>query len=176
MLNTNAAGGDSFHVAADSLGLSLSGPLSVTFTDVSISTVVPYIYVTSGTTQGGGPLSLDTFPNTQFTASDSEFAAQGFRIVNPGDVFGLAHVSYSVSSTTGSGTETLTIDAGPTTSLADENGNALPFTILNGSISVVPEPWAMAQAATAAMIGLVCWWRRDKRGVSLARSGCIRPR
>ena len=56
--------------------------------------------MTSGTTQGGGPLSLDTFPNTQFTASDAEFAAPGFRTVNPGEAFGLADVSYAVSSTT----------------------------------------------------------------------------
>ncbi len=168
LLNTNAAGGDSFHVAADSLGLSLSGPLNVTFTDVSISTIVaPYIYVTSGTTQGGGPLSLDTFPNTQFTASDSEFAAPGFRTVNPGDTFGLVHVSFTVSPTTALGTDTIAIASGPTTSLSDESLNSLPFTILNGSISVVPEPCALAQAATAAMIGLgYWWWRRGKGAVA----------
>jgi hypothetical protein len=180
LLNTNPAGGDSFNVAADSLGLSLSGPLSVTFTDVSISTVTPYIYVTSGTTQGGGPLSLDTFPNAQFTASDSEFGPLGFRTVNPGDVFGLAHVSYSVSSTTGNGTDTIMIAAAPTTSLSDENGNSLPFAITNGLIAVgvpVPEPRALTQATiAAAMIGLGYWWRRDKGAVALTRSGRIRPR
>ena len=169
LLNTNPAGGASFNVAADSFQLSLSGPLSVTFTDVTINTVVPYIYVTSGTTQGGGPLSLDTFPNTQFTASDSEFAAPGFRTVNPGDVFGLAHVSYSVSATTANGIDSLTITPGPTTSLSDENGNSLPFTIANGSISVgaVPEPWALTQATiAAALIGLGYRCRRSKRAVT----------
>ena len=168
LVNTNPAGGASFHVAADSLGLSLSGPLSVTFTDVSINTIVPYIYVTSATTQGGGPFSLDTFPNTQFTASDSEFASPGFRVVNPGDTFGLAHVSYAVSPTTATGTETIAFVA-LSTSLSDENGNALPFATSNGSISVglVPEPAALTEAATAALLGLGSfWWRRRRRAAA----------
>src|SRR5262245_66647446 len=36
LVNTNAPGSASYDVAADSLGLALAGPLSVTFTDVSI--------------------------------------------------------------------------------------------------------------------------------------------
>src|SRR5262249_52342784 len=85
LVNTNPAGGASYDVAADSIELAVLGPLGATFTGVSIdTTTAPYIYVTSGTTVGGGPFSLDTFPNTQFTASDSEFAAPGFRTVSPG--------------------------------------------------------------------------------------------
>src|SRR5262249_16887387 len=48
LVNNNPAGGASYDVAADSLGLSLVGPVNITFTDVSINTIVPYIYVTSG--------------------------------------------------------------------------------------------------------------------------------
>src|SRR5262245_4822509 len=56
LVNTNPAGGASYDVAGDSLGLSLVGPLSATFTGVSIQTVAaPYIYVTSSTTVPGGP-------------------------------------------------------------------------------------------------------------------------
>jgi hypothetical protein len=150
LVNTNLAGGGSFDIAADSFGLSVGGPLSITFTDVSINTIAPYIYVTSGTTQGGGPLSLDTFPNTQFTASDAEFAAAGFRTVNPGDTFGLAHVSYVVSSAAPIGTDTISFSS-LTTSLSDENLNPIPFTISNGSIGI-PEPSAMTEAATAVLI------------------------
>jgi hypothetical protein len=161
LVNTNPAGGAGFDVAADSFGLSLMGPLSITFTDVSINTIVPYIYVTSGTTvPGGGPLSLDTFPNTQFTASDSEFAAPGFRTVNPGDTFGLAHVSFAVSPTAPLGTDTINF-VSSATSLSDNNGNSIPFSLVSGSISVVPEPSALIEAATAALIGLgAFWWRR----------------
>jgi len=164
LINSNAAGGDSYNVSADTVVVSLSGPLGVAFTDVTIDTIAPYIYVTSGTTQGGGPLSLDAFPNVQFTASDAEFAAPGYRTLNPGDVFGLAHVSYSVDSSTPSGRETILIAADPITSLSDVSGEALLFTIINGSITmVIPEPSALMQAATATMIVLICWRRREKR-------------
>jgi len=168
LVNTNPAGGASYNVAADSFELSLSGPVGVTFTGVSINTIVPYIYVMSGTTvPGGGSLSFDTFPNSQFTASDSEFAATGFRTVGPGDTFGLAHVSFTVSPTAALG-DTIAIASGTATSLSDENGNAIPFAISNGLIAVpappVPEPCALAQSATAAMIGLGFWWWRRGKG------------
>jgi hypothetical protein len=161
LTNTNPTGGASYDVAGDSFQLQLSGPLDASFTDVSINTVAaPYIYVTSGTTQGGGPLSLDTFPNMLFTASDSEFASPGFRTVNPGDVFGLAHVSYSISSTTPNGIDTISFS---NVSLTDINGNAIPVSISNGVIAVgmaIPEPSALIQGATAALIGLgASWWR-----------------
>jgi hypothetical protein len=127
--------------------------------------VVPYIYVASGTTQGGGPLSLDTFPNTQFMASDSEFAAPGFRTVNPGDTFGLARVSFAVSPLSPLGTDTIAF-VSPATSLSDSSGGPIAVALVSGSIStsVVPEPAALIQAATAALFGLgLVWWRRSGR-------------
>src|SRR5262245_59511403 len=147
LVNTNPSGGARYHVAADSLGLSLAGPLSITFTDVSINTIAPYIDVTSGTTQGGGPLSLDTYPNTQFTASDSEFAAPGFLTVNPGDTFGLAHVAFAVSPTTAGGTDVIALDS-LATSLSDSTGDLIPVALVGGSIRVgfVPESAALTQA------------------------------
>jgi hypothetical protein len=174
LVNTNLAGGGSFNVAADSFALSLAGPLSATFTDVSINTIVPYIYVTSGTTVPGGlPLSLDTFPNTQFTASDAEFALPGFRTLNPGDVFGLGHVSFAIDPSTPNGMDSIVIASDATTSLSDIDLNPIPFTIANGSITVgalaVPEPAALTQAALAATIGVgAFWWRRWKQ-VATAR-------
>jgi hypothetical protein len=169
LVNTNPAGGASYDVAADSLGLSLAGPLSVRFTGVSIHTVAaPYVYVTSGTTAGGGPLSLDTFPNTQFTASDSEFAASGFRAVNPGETFGLAHVSFAISPKSPLGTDTIAFTS-TATSLSDQNGNPIAVSLVNGSIgtattSAVPEPSALIVVPMAALIGLgSSWWRRRRQ-------------
>ena len=162
LVNTNPAGGASYDVAADSIELALLGPLSATFTGVSINTTTaPYIYVSSGTMNGGGPFSLDTFPNTQFTASDSEFAAPGFRVVSPGETFGLAHVSFAISPSSTGGTDTIQF-VFPGTSLSDINGNAIPFTT-----ATVPEPAALTQAATAALLGLGSfWWRRRRRGAA----------
>ena len=163
--NTNSpSGGASFDVAVDAFTLGLSGPLDVTFTAVSIATVAaPYIYVTSGTTvPGGSPLSADTFPDTQFTAGDSEFAAPGFRTVSPGATFGLAHVSYTVSPTTSNGIDTIGF---LNVSLTDLNGAGITTTISNGSIRVgaVPEPSTLIQFATAVLFGLGLFWRRRRR-------------
>jgi len=164
-------GGASYDVSSDQFVLSLSGPLGITFTGVSIATdpvAAPYIFVSSGTTQPGGPpLSMDTFPNTQFTGVDLEFASPGFRTVNPGDTFGLAHVSYAVSSSTPNGIDTITIAPSPASFLTDLAGNQISFAIANGSIAVgtvVPEPWALTQASTAVLIGLGLVWRRRRRG------------
>ena len=164
VLLTNS-GTTSVDVSTDSFQLGLSGPVDASFTGVSINTVAPYIYVTSGTTvPGGAPLSLDTFPNTGFTASDSEFAAPGFRVVMPGQSFGLANVSFSISATTPNGLDTLSF---LNVSLTDINGADIPVTTSNGSIqvgpAVIPEPSTLIQATTALLIGLgVAWWRRRR--------------
>ena len=155
IMNTNSPGGSSFDVAGDFIGLSLTGLAGVEFTGVSITTTsAPYIYVVSGTTQGGGPFSLDTFPNTQFLASDAEFGPLGFRAINPGDVFGLANVTYTVApnATPGTGVLTITTD----TSLSDATGANVPFTSPpnGGAFTVsaaIPEP----TSATLLAIGSV---------------------
>jgi hypothetical protein len=162
--------GAGFDVSSDQFVLSLSGPLGITFTGISIATnpvTAPYIFVLSGTTLPGGlPLSTDTFPNTTFTGADSEFALPGFRTVNPGDTFGLAHVSYAVSPSTPNGIDTITIAPPPATLLTMVEGTPISFGITNGLITVgtvIPEPWALTQAATAVLIGLGLVWRRRPR-------------
>ena len=164
LVNTNPTGGTSYEVSSDQFVLSLSGPLGITFTGVSIDTVAaPYIFVSSGTTQPGGlPLSIDTFPNIQFTGADTEFALPGFRTVNPGDTFSLAHVSYTESSFSPGGTDTITIAPFPDSLLTDLADNPIPFGITNGSITI-PEPWALTQASTAILVGLGLVWRRRVR-------------
>jgi hypothetical protein len=164
LVNTNAAGGASYGVSLDSLDLALSGSAGVSFTDVTINTIVPYIYAVSATTlPGSDPLNFGiTFPNAGFTVADSDGADPFFQTVNPGDTFGLAHVSYEVSPTF-SGTDTITIASlNVGTSLSDINGNLIPFTAVNGSISI-PEPSTLIQAATALVIGLGAVWRRRPR-------------
>jgi hypothetical protein len=164
LVNTNPAGGTSYQVASDQFVLSLSGPLGIMFTGVSIDTVAaPYIYVSSGTLQPGGPpLSTDSFPNTTFTGADIEFALPGYRTLNPGDTFGLAHVSYALSSNS-FGTDTITIAPSPMSLLTDVAGNPIEFGIVNGSITAVPEPWALTQASTAVLVGLGLLWRRRRK-------------
>jgi hypothetical protein len=169
LVNTNSPGGAGYDVSGDEFILSLLGPLGITFTDATIATdpvTAPYIFVLSGTTlPGGSPLSMDTFPNTQFTGVDLEFASPYYRTVNPGQTFGLAHVSYAVSSSTPNGIDTITIAPSPESLLTDLAGNSIPFGITNGLIAVgtvIPEPWALTQAATAVLVGLGLFWRRRR--------------
>ena len=115
----------------------LSGSPGVAFTDVTINTTVPYIYTVSATTlPGSDPLNFGiTFPNTGFTVADADGASPFFQTVNPGDTFGLATSPTSVSPTF-SGTDTITIASlNVGTSLSDIDGNPIPFTAMNGSIS-----------------------------------------
>ncbi len=165
LLLVNNPGAGSFNIAADQFTVSLSGPAGISFTDVSIATdpvAAPYIFVSSGTLQSPFP-PLATVSPTSFTALDAEFASPFYRMVNEGDTFGLAHVSYSVDPTTPIGTtDTLTISPSPGNSFifTDDTGNFItaPVVITNGSItagpSAVPEPWALTQAATAVLMGL----------------------
>ena len=69
--------------------------------------------------------------------------APGFVTLNPGDLFGLAHVTYSVDSGAPAGPVVVSlVPAG--TSLSDNNGGPVSFTTSNGTITIsttsVPEP------------------------------------
>jgi hypothetical protein len=96
----------------------------------------------------------------------------------PGQSFGLANVSFSVSATTPNGLDTMSF---LNVSLTDINGNAIPVTSSNGSIqvgpAVIPEPSTLIQATTALLIGLgVGWWRRRRqRGSASGRGSSARP-
>ena len=159
LTNAGLAGDPIFHVAADTFRFSITGTPGVTFTGVTIATTTPYLFATSATTLGAGPLSLDTFPNATFLASDAEFAPQGFRALSPGDAFGIAEVSYSVDPGAVAGPRTLGF--GPGTSLSDENSNSLAFGTTAGTFDVtpisVPEPstWLLTMIG-----GATCYLRR----------------
>jgi hypothetical protein len=168
--NTNLAGGDSYDVSADTLELTLSGPAGITFTDVTIGTVAPYIYVQSGTTLPGG-LPLDdgiTFPNTDFTVGDSEWNPPDYyRSIGPGDVYGLARVSYSVGmSATAGSVDPIAI--GANTGLTEVDGiTPIPFTAQGGAIAIstVPEPSSLILMACAVVgVGVVTNCRRGRAG------------
>ena len=162
--NDNPVGGDSFFVAGDSLDFALSGLPGVMFTDATIATAIPYLFALSGTTQGAGPLSLDSFPNTAFFASDAEFASPGFAEIAPGMSFGVAHVSFTVDPSAASGDRGLILGAG--TSLSDIGGGPIEFTTSDGvlTISSVPEPSTWLLLASGVVCSFVF-----RRGLSGAK-------
>jgi hypothetical protein len=160
--NTNGPGGPDFDVSAFIMELALSGPPGVQFTSVTINTTIPYLFVSSGTLQpGADPFSTDSFPNTDFLASDAEFAPAGFRTVSPGQTFGLAHVFYTVDSATLPGVGSLTF--GPGTSVSDGVLQPLPFDTLDGTFTVVGVPEPSSLLLTASGLGLALLARRGRR-------------
>jgi hypothetical protein len=163
----------SYHLSSDSVKLALAGLSGVSFTSATIATTgifngtaYSYIYQQTGTT-ASDPLSYDPFPNTLFTASDSEFASPYYRSVGAGSVFGLVHVGYTASASASAGTGSISFqDVGAGTSLSDENGKALAFTTKDGTFTVaaVPEPGSLLLGLIGfGTGGLAHLWRRGRR-------------
>jgi len=160
--NTNGTNGTSYDVAGDTVELGLTGPSGVNFTGVSIATADTYIYAVSATTQGS-VFSYSTFPGTVLETFDFDVSSVGFREIDPGQTFGLVHVTYSVAAGAAPGTGSLTF--GPDTSLSDPTGaNIADFTAPAGSFTVssVPEPSSLILLAAGVVAVSLC--RARKRG------------
>ena len=167
----NTAGGSTADVAADYLDISISGPAAITITDVTMSTAATYIFAQSFDADYGLSLVTSMTP-TSFESNDSGDVANGYpgyQVVNPGETYGLAHVDFTVSASAPLGSsDTISIDSiNIGTSLSDNNYNLLPFTPVSGTVFTgsIPEPSALIQGATAALIGLgALGWRRRSAG------------
>jgi hypothetical protein len=142
-----ATTGDTAQVAGFSSEILVSAP-GIEFTAVDTGTIAPYIF---GTLQFA-PLSASTFPGTDIVGSDVYFAGP-FVSVDSTPV-GLMHVSFSVSSGTQAGPVTVTLES-TGSSVSDANGDALAFSMVNGTITVVPEPGAICLLAIGATAYLV---------------------
>jgi len=156
--------GGSYQVAADTIELSLSGLAGVSLTDVSIATTTSYLFVDPGVTNGGGPFSLDAFPNTAFQAADSEFGSLGYVQIDPGVKFGIAHVSFLVDPGAALGERGLILGAG--TSLSDINGDPIGFEAIDGVVNVVPEPSTVVLVSVGMLCSLAYARKRGLRGDS----------
>ena len=162
IMNTNGINGTSYDVTADTVELALTGPSGVNFTGVSIATADTYIYAVSATTQGS-VFSFSTFPGTSLETFDFDLSSLGYREIDPGQMFGLVHVTYSVAANAAPGTGSLTF--GPDTSLSDQFGNNITdFTAPAGSFTVssVPEPSSLILLAVGGVS--VLFWRARNRG------------
>jgi hypothetical protein len=151
--DTDPLGSTPFHVLADSIKLTLTGA-GVTFTAATTSSSnggTPYIYTDSFSNDFlGGSIDFaypaSSFPATSFIGADSSADGITPTILNPGDVFALGLISYTVdrAATPGNVVTIGFADLGGGTSLADEQFNpVIPgvFTTQSGSIMItVPEP------------------------------------
>jgi hypothetical protein len=150
--------GGTFNVASDTVELSLTGLSGVTFTNVSIATVTPYIYGADSATTGGSTFTFSTFPGTQVEVFDF-LLSLGAITIGPGSQFGLVNVQYSVApGATPGASGTLTF--GPDTSLADATGGLVGFTAQDGSITIattsIPEPSTAVLLAIGCTAAVVC--------------------
>jgi hypothetical protein len=153
-----------YNVAADSIEIALGQMLSgVSFTGATNATDATYIYTDSGAGPSGSSLSFDNFPNTTFTASDSQFPPQGssdplYQAIAPGATFGLVNVTYSVDPLAIASTGAISFqDIGGGTSLSDTNGDAIPFTVRNGSFTISPAALTPEPASIVSLlIGVAC--------------------
>jgi hypothetical protein len=181
LVDTDPTGTPGYNLAGDSLQVVLSGSAgsSIQFTNATINTVsAPYIFTQSLDGNNGFPLFTNTLPSTVLMTSDVGDVIgsyPGYTTVNPGETFGLANVSYTVSTSAPAGTsDAITfVLANGATSLSDPNGVAIPFTVMNGSIgTVVPEPSSLTQGTIAALTGvglmLVLRVRARARGARFA--------
>jgi hypothetical protein len=111
-------------------------------------------------------LAAESFPNATFHAIDTEFSPPGFRIINPGDTFGLVNVGYSIAGNAAPGVRDLVL--GPDTGLSDTNGAPIAFASTDGTLTVTagapstPEPSALVLLASGAGLGLIAFTRRGR--------------
>ena len=160
--------GGTFAVGGFSVELRVAPGSGVNFTAVDGKTVAaPYLF---GTVQMP-PLSLDGLPTKDLSVLDSDAAPPGFITLNPGDVYGMEHVTYLVAPGTPPGAITVSIvgltGPAPTTQVDDVAGLPFAFTATNGTISVtaaVPEPCSLWLSSTALIgISLIVRSRKARR-------------
>ena len=169
LTNTNPAGGTSYDVAGFSFELSVPAGSGVQFTGEALRLSAPLTSsrgLESASIDPTFTLSLDSFPNTQFSGSDTEFTYPSIA-VGPGAVFGLGLISYSVSPQAPAGNVPISFVL-PGSSVSDPSGRAIADFqtdssngIIHVGVSTIPEPSSFLLATIGiAAIFLACLCKR----------------
>jgi len=149
-------------IADFSVDVLLSDTSNVTFGGIDNATTAPYIFSITGSSPPG--FSSQLLP-MEAVGSD---LSSSFQVVNPGDTWGLASLTYLVDESAPLGTVVgATLEPTPVflplpggTSLSDASGAPVPFTMVNGTITVqnptaIPEPASVTLLGISGMILLV---------------------
>jgi hypothetical protein len=159
-------------VAAFGVDVLLTDTTFVTFTAIDNATTAPYIFSITGSFDGG--FTSQILP-MEVTGTDVALTAG--QVVNPGDTWGLAHISYLVDPSAPLGTVVpMVLEQFPQnfasggTSLSDPTGAGIPFAGLgsNGTITVgqaIPEPASVVLLGISGVIFLAAG-----RGIARRRS------
>ncbi len=154
--------GGTFQVGGFQIELAVGAGSGLTFTAADTNTLEPYIF---GTYQSAPfPFAPNPFPNMDFVAGDTDMTAPGFVTLNPGDVLGLAHVSFAVAAGTPPGGIDVML-VGANTGLNDVTGAPVPAGTADGTVTVaaVPEPSALALGSVGGALLLAFGRRRRRR-------------
>ncbi|HEX4793402.1 MAG TPA: hypothetical protein VH370_06400 [Humisphaera sp.] len=154
-------------VTISAFAFELSVGPSITLTDVTNATASPYIFDGLGF---GPELTFDS-PGQNMTASDFFSIAFAGTTIGTAATVGLGHVFFDVAASASS-PQTVTIVAGPGTSLSDENATDVAINALvNGTITIpttaVPAPSAaLGGGALLCMLATGIWIRRRRRPIA----------
>jgi hypothetical protein len=128
---------------------------AVTFTGTTFNTVTG-TYIFAGNSLFGPNLNLNA-PGQAMDGEDLAAAPGSFTALAPNEILALGNVSFDVAGNAVPGsTAAVTINSAPAlTSITDNNGDSLAFSLLSGSVTIVPEPGTFWGAGLA----LVVWMR-----------------
>jgi hypothetical protein len=155
VLQNNSA--SAVNIASFSVDVLLSDTTNVNFTGINNATITPYIFSLTGSSPPGFTGNL-----LPMEASGMDLSA-GAQVVNPGDTWGLADISYLVDPAAPLGTivpvalELTPVFLPPSggTSLLDPTGAPVPFSMVDGTITVgtasVPEPASVTLLAISSL-------------------------
>lgn len=162
LANTNLPGGSTFDVASFTFEILVPSNSGVHFTSATTATsAAPYIFFGTGgaSVDPSFQLSVDGFPNTDVSASDTEFSFPSIP-VGPGQTFGLGRISYSVDPQAPTGDVPISfIPSG--TSLSDGLGNPIVFAtdsrngVIHIAANAVPEPSTLRITASAIAFAIL---------------------
>ncbi len=156
LTSTEAAGGQSFDVAAFSFQLTVPTTAGVQFTAGSTATVAaPYLFDGTGTATVDPTFTLANVPppKTTVTGSDAEWTYRSIAVA-PEAVFSLGLISYSVGPSAPGGDVPISfISSG--TSLSNASGTEIDLTtddhagVIHITGTAVPEPSSLVLVASA---------------------------
>ncbi|MDE3165955.1 MAG: hypothetical protein KGN36_09125 [Acidobacteriota bacterium] len=138
-------GASAQNIAGFGLAIATTDP-DITFTGADFSTLLPYVFAGDSWDVANGFAFVTSAPGQTLSASDLSNSGTGNDIAAATSV-GLARVLFSVSGGATAGAFPVTLTAYPATSLNDSTFANVPFTSVDGSITIqagtaVPEPSA----------------------------------
>jgi hypothetical protein len=169
LTDTDPTGSTPFNVGTFAFSVSVANS-QISLTNVNGLSATNYIFAgNSFDLINGIPLLNSSVPGQSLQAADT--ANVGGTFLSPGSAFLLGEVTFDVSASAPTGPSTIQFDlTGGATSLSDPNGNVLPFTVEDGSITIangvatVPVPGSLALAMIAGVsVGVVTCCRRWQR-------------